>query len=170
MVKKISLEELRELYDKDFPLWAEINLKLLKEKAYEYVDWEHLLEEMEDMARADLREGISHLARILEHLYKWDHFRHFVAEKQGIPVENVGYSWIRTVERARSDIEVLLENYPSLRAKLPMELEKAWRYARKEVKEWLIDEGFEPETIKIPEKCPYTYETAMTRNLRKELT
>ncbi|MDW8294591.1 MAG: DUF29 family protein, partial [Aquificaceae bacterium] len=66
----INKEELKELYDKDFPLWAEINLELLKEKAYELVDWENLLEEIEDMARLDLKACISHLAVILEHLYK----------------------------------------------------------------------------------------------------
>ncbi|WP_232500420.1 DUF29 family protein [Hydrogenobacter thermophilus] len=39
------------------------------------MDWENLLEEMEDMARRDLDTCISQLARILEHLYKWDNFR-----------------------------------------------------------------------------------------------
>jgi hypothetical protein len=33
-MRTISKEELKELYDKDLPLWAEINLELLKEKAY----------------------------------------------------------------------------------------------------------------------------------------
>ncbi|BAI70170.1 hypothetical protein [Hydrogenobacter thermophilus] len=31
-----TFRELKELYDKDFPLWAEINLQLLKEKAYDF--------------------------------------------------------------------------------------------------------------------------------------
>ena len=74
-MKTISKEELRELYYKDFPLWAEINYELLKEKAYELVDWENLLEEIWDMGRRHLDSGISLLAVILEHLYKWDNFR-----------------------------------------------------------------------------------------------
>jgi len=53
-MRTISKEELKELYDKDFPLWVEINLELLKEKAYDLVDWENLLEEIEDM-------GLRHL-------------------------------------------------------------------------------------------------------------
>ena len=48
-MRTISKEELKELYDKDFPLWVEINLDLLREKAYDLVDWENLLEEIEDM-------------------------------------------------------------------------------------------------------------------------
>ena len=39
-IAKYSLEELKKLYDKDFPLWAEVNLELLKEKQYDMVDWE----------------------------------------------------------------------------------------------------------------------------------
>lgn len=35
----------------------EINLKLLKEKAYELADWENLLKEIENTARSDLKEG-----------------------------------------------------------------------------------------------------------------
>ena len=53
-MRTISKEELKELFDKDFPLWVEINLDLLREKAYDLVDWENLLEEIEDM-------GLRHL-------------------------------------------------------------------------------------------------------------
>ncbi|MCX7989918.1 MAG: DUF29 domain-containing protein, partial [Aquificaceae bacterium] len=74
-MKTVSREELRELYEKDFPLWAEINYELLKERAYELVDWENLLEEVRDMAQRHLDACISYLAVILEHLYKWDNFK-----------------------------------------------------------------------------------------------
>ena len=43
-MRTLNKEELKELYDKDFPLWIEINLELLKEKAYDLVDWENLFE------------------------------------------------------------------------------------------------------------------------------
>ena len=49
--------------------------KLLKEKAYDQVDWENLLEEIEDIARSDLKACISYLAVILEHIYKLDNFK-----------------------------------------------------------------------------------------------
>jgi hypothetical protein len=110
-MRTISKEELKELYDKDFPLWVEINLELLKEKAYDLVDWENLLEEIEDMARSDLKACISYLAVILEHLYEWDNFRH-LTEGGG---EKGGYRWIASVERGRGRLEALLEDYPSLR-------------------------------------------------------
>ncbi len=162
-MKTISKEELRELYYKDFPLWVEINYELLKEKAYELVDWENLLEEIWDMGRKHLDSGISHLAVILEHLYKWDNFRNLAGG------EGAGIGWIKSIENARDEIHTLFERFPSLRKKLPEEMEDAWREARKELRKWLRDNDLEPEDFQFPQKCPYTYEEAMTRDLRKEI-
>ena len=63
-MRTLSKEELKRLYDKDFSLWAEINLQLLKEKAYDLVDWENLLEEIEDMAKRDLKQRFKEGAKI----------------------------------------------------------------------------------------------------------
>lgn len=139
-MKTASKKELKELYDKDFPLWVEINLQLLREKAYELVDWENLLEEIEDMARSDLKTCISYLAVILEHL-----------------------------KNARREINILLTEYPSLRNKLPLQMDRAWIRAVAKLEDWLEDRGIDPKAYPIPEKCPYTYEKAMTRDLRREL-
>ncbi|RMH80926.1 MAG: DUF29 domain-containing protein [Acidobacteria bacterium] len=161
----ISKEELKELYDKDFPLWAEINLELLKEKAYELVDWENLLEEIEDISRSDLKACIGYLAVILEHLYKWDNFRSLTTGGE----EKGGRSWIISVVNAKGELEILLEEYPSLRLKVPEEMQKAWKRARVKLRSWLVENGYSPKSFSIPEECPYTYEEAMTRELDKEL-
>ncbi len=163
-MRTISKEELKELYDKDFPLWAEINLELLREKAYDLVDWENLREEIEDMAKSDLKACISYLAIILEHLYKWDNFRHLTRGK-----EKGGVGWIRSVNNARKDILTMFEIYPSLKNKLPKEMDKAWKFAVRNIEKWLEDQGKDPEKYDIPKECPYTYEEAMTRDLRKEI-
>ncbi|MCS7262822.1 MAG: DUF29 domain-containing protein, partial [Aquificaceae bacterium] len=149
-MKTISKEELKELYDKDFPLWAEINYELLKEKAYELVDWENLLEEIQDMARSDLKACISHLAVILEHLYKWDNFRDLAGG------ETAGKGWINSVENARDRLSLLFENYPSLKGKLPQELQRAWKQARTELGVWLRNNDYNPEDFCISQECPYT--------------
>ncbi|MEN3028380.1 MAG: DUF29 domain-containing protein [Aquificaceae bacterium] len=162
-MRTISKEELKELYDKDFPLWAEINLELLKERFYDLVDWENLLEEIEDMAQRHLDACINCLAVILEHLYKWDNFREFAES------ETAGIGWIKSVENARLRADAILEDYPSLKAKLPPELQRAWRRAKVEIIIWLKENNLNPENFYIPENCPYTYKQAMTRDLRKEL-
>ncbi len=161
-MKTISKEELKELYDKDFPLWAEINLELLKEKAYDLVDWENLLEEIEDIAQRHLDACVSYLAVILEHLYKWDHFRDLAGGG------TAGRKWIKSVLVSRLEIDAMFKKYPSLKSKLPKELKTAWIDARKELFKWLIKKDLDPENFSIPEECPYTYEIAMTRDLRRE--
>jgi hypothetical protein len=45
-------QNLKELYEKDFYLWVQENLRLLKNREYDLVDWENLLEEIEDMGRS----------------------------------------------------------------------------------------------------------------------
>ncbi|RLJ71395.1 uncharacterized protein DUF29 [Hydrogenivirga caldilitoris] len=161
-MKTVSKEELKELYDKDFPRWVDINLQLLKEKAYDLVDWENLLEEIEDMGRRYLDTCISYLAIILEHLYKWDNFKNLVGT-------DGGRSWIRSVENSRTRIRAMLKEYPSLRNKLSEEIERAWIRARSKLEIWLRNSDYDPEDFNIPEKCPYNYEEAMTRDLKKEL-
>jgi len=54
LTQRINKEELKKLYNKDFVLWVEENLKLLKDKQFDLVDWEHLLEEIEDMGNRNL--------------------------------------------------------------------------------------------------------------------
>jgi hypothetical protein len=72
---ELKTKNLKELYEKDFYLWVMENLKLLKNREYNLVDWENLLEEIEDMAKRELKSLISLMAVIMEHLYKWENFR-----------------------------------------------------------------------------------------------
>lgn len=156
-VKEITKEGLKELYSKDFPLWVDINLELLREGNYELVDWENLLEEIEDMGLRHLEACVSYLTIILEHMYKLDHFRGVAGG------ETAGKSWIRSIKNSRKDILTLFDIYPSLRVKLPGELDKAWRFAIRRLEKWLENNEFDPESFSIPKTCPYTYEEAMER-------
>ncbi len=154
----ISKEELKALYDKDFPLWAEINLELLKEKLYDMVDWENLLEEFDYMSKADLRACVSYLAIILEHMYKLDHFKDIAGG------EIAGKGWIKSIKNARDDLNAVLDDYPSLKSKLPLELQKAWKYAVINLKKWLRDNDIDEERFSFPKGSPYTYEEALFRS------
>ncbi len=114
------------------------------------------------MARSDLKACISYLAVILEHLYKWDNFKHLVG-KEG------GKSWVKSVIKARDKLNLNLKRHPSLRNKVQQKLQEAWEDALVELRAWLLDNGFDPEDFSLPTDCPYTYEEAMNRDLRKEL-
>ncbi|WP_297886941.1 DUF29 domain-containing protein [Sulfurihydrogenibium sp.] len=156
---EVSKEQLKQLYDKDYPLWVDINLQLLKDKAYELVDWDNLLEEIEDMGARHLEACVSYLAVILEHLYKLDNFKHLAGGN------TAGKSWERSVRNARRELKVLLEDYPSLQYKLPTEIDRAWRHAVVKLKNWLDENDKNPDDYNFPQKCPYTYEEALNRSI-----
>ncbi|PMP62731.1 MAG: DUF29 domain-containing protein [Sulfurihydrogenibium sp.] len=156
----ITKEELKQLYDRDYPLWVDINLQLLKEKEYELVDWENLLEEIEDMGRSDLKACVSYLAVILEHLYKLDNFKDLAGG------EKAGNSWVRSIKNARYDINRMFNRYPSLKVKLPQELQYAWEEAVSRLRKWLSENDIDPDTYNFPKDCPYTYEEALSKDLR----
>ena len=161
----VSPKELKELYEKDFALWAELNAQLLREGHFELLDVENLAEEIEDMARSELRSCISYLVVIMVHMYKWDHFRHLT--KGG--TQKGGFSWVYSVENARSKIRAMLKRQPSLKAKLPAEVEYAWELAVGDILEEVAKLGVRLKRKDLPQNCPYTYEELMERDLEKEL-
>jgi len=108
IMKTISKEELKSLYEKDYYQWIIENVELLKNKEFDLVDWDNVIEELESMGRSELRSVISFMAIILEHLYKWENFREN---------ENMGDSWVRSILSSRNRIYDLFEESPSLKQK-----------------------------------------------------
>jgi hypothetical protein len=159
---KQTTQSLKELYEKDFYLWVIKNLKLLKNKEYGLVDWENLLEEIEDMGQRYLDSAVSFMAVILEHLYKWENFR---------DREDVGYSWISSINNARNELDVIFERHPSVRKKSAEELPPAWRIAVKRLVRWFKEPqnqnlakkyfGKLPTEKDFPQEYPYTFEQVM---------
>ena len=157
-----KIQSLKELYEKDFYLWVMENLRLLRNREYDLVDWENLLEEIEDMARRELRSLISFMAVILEHLYKWENFRYR---------EDVGHSWISSINNARNELDTIFETYPGIRKKAAEELPTAWRIAVKRLVRWFKEDenhdlakkyfGRFPTEKDFPQECPYTFEQVM---------
>jgi hypothetical protein len=155
-------QNLKELYEKDFYLWVQENLRLLKNKEYDLVDWENLLEEIEDMGQRYLDSVVSFMAVILEHLYKWENFR---------DREYVGHSWIRSINNARNELEGIFERHPSIRKKSAEELPTSWRIAVKRLVRWFKEPqnhdlakkyfGRLPTEKDFPQECPYTFGQVM---------
>ena len=159
MSTQISQQNLKELYDKDFYLWIQKNIELLKSKNFDAVDWINLIEELEDMSRSELRKMISFMTIILEHLYKWEHFRIH---------KNMGNSWVHSILNARNHLLDLLEKHPSLQNKPQEFLETAWKSAVRRLISWFEKPENIPLAKKIfgkipsqndfPKNCPYSYQ------------
>lgn len=59
------------LYDRDFYLWLQTTINILKEGKFAEVDLENLLEELESMGRSDKNALKSNLKVLLMHLLKY---------------------------------------------------------------------------------------------------
>jgi len=158
---ELKIQQLKELYEKDFLLWLEENLKLLENREYDLVDWENLLEEIRDIGQRHLDAVISQMARIMEHLYKWENYRYR---------EYVGNSWINSISNARKVLRTLFLRYPSLKAKAQDKenLQTAWKAAVYSLMDWFEKPinhdlakkyfGRIPTEKDFPKDCPYTFE------------
>lgn len=58
------------LYEQDYNLWVLETVNQLKNKDYDAVDWENLLEEISDLNRREKRKLESLLTRLFEHFLK----------------------------------------------------------------------------------------------------
>jgi hypothetical protein len=98
-----------QLYEEDFVRWTEQQSRALRDAAQIGtnlpLDWENLAEEIESLGASQRRELRSRIAVILEHLLKLEHS----------PANDPRRGWMETITRQRSEIELFLNDSPSLR-------------------------------------------------------
>jgi hypothetical protein len=148
-------QNLKELYEKDFYLWVQENLKLLKNREYNLVDWENLLEELEGMGRSLYIAMLRQMVRVMEGLYRWENFREHPEM----------YDWVDEISRARRKLEELFEDSPSLKA-IAQErntLQRAWKLSVRAMERWLGHPKNKAlnTSHSFPQKCPYTFQQVM---------
>jgi hypothetical protein len=113
------------LYDRDYHQWLQETVEALRNRDFDQIDWDNLIEELESMGKNDKRAVISLLTRLLEHLLK---LKYWQAEK-----ERCGQHWSAEIVNFRAQIEARLEDSPSLRSQLPLMYDKAYSVALKSV-------------------------------------
>lgn len=136
----LARNNLATLYDRDYALWLSATIEQLRDRDYDNVDWDNLLDELEAMARSDKRAIKHNLVVILVHLLKW----------QFQPEMRSG-SWAGSITEHRTRIQALLEDSPSLKNFLDEALVWAYPRARRQAS----DETGLP-LDRFPESCPYS--------------
>ena len=93
----------------DYALWLNNTVNLLKQKKYDNVDWENVIEEIEQLGRNQRRELRNRLTTLLEHCLKL-YYSNYNLDYRG---------WSETIQRSQRELKELLEDAPSsLRRKL----------------------------------------------------
>ena len=96
-----------KLYDRDFNLWIEQMATALRNRDIKAMDWNNLLEEIEDLGKSEKRSLESYLERLIEHILK---LKYWQAEKE----RNYKH-WQVEVVNFRNRLFRLLERSPSLK-------------------------------------------------------
>ncbi|MFT3881740.1 MAG: DUF29 domain-containing protein [Gemmatales bacterium] len=132
---------LAQLFEQDETAWLEAMAELVRLEQFDQLDYPHLQEYLDDMARRDKREVESRLAVLLSHQLKWDYQQ-----------EKRSPSWQTTIEAQRQELILLLEN-ASLRNHADLKLQKSYQAA---VRLAMAETSLAEEAF--PANCPYTLE------------
>jgi Domain of unknown function DUF29 len=151
---KTSPAQLSELYEIDIAIWSEKMVELLRYGQFESLDLEHLIDEVADLGRRERDKLISSVRLILHHLLKW----HYQSERRS-------RSWLKTIQRERVNIQLYLEDTPSLKRVLDSEwIAKAYKASRKDAS---IETDLPLNTF--PEDCPYSLTQVMEDSFPEDL-
>jgi hypothetical protein len=130
------------LYDQDFYSWSLHQAQLLREKKFNQVDWNNVIEEIEDLGRSEYRAFVSAIEELTLHLLKGQ----FQPSRRSA-------SWKHSIDKQRIQLERLLEDNPGLKQRLNEMIAKGYKYGRKGA----IKETNLSSTV-FPESCPYDWE------------
>lgn len=130
----------KTLYDTDFVQWLDCTAQLLKERRFDELELEKLVEEIESLNRNEKREIENSLEILLTHLLKW-HYQ--PGHRSRI--------WQATIQEQRQQLAKRLKDSPSLKNYVQNKLKVSYGIARQRA---------DAETIiflqSFPERCPYS--------------
>jgi hypothetical protein len=137
-----------EKYLTDFNSWIGQTAQLLRERRWHEIDVPSLVDEVEDLGKSERRGIASQLARLLLHLLKWQY-----------QPQRRSDSWLDSITDARTQIELTIEDSPSLRNYPADQLEGSYQRARRQAaKQTGMDLAM------LPELCPYSLEQVLTES------
>jgi len=144
---------IQTLYEKDFHAWTHQHINFLNEKKFNQLDVNHLIEELEGMAKKDKSELVNRLVILIAHLLKWQ----YQSNRQG-------KSWRVTIDEQRDQITAgLLEETPSLNSYLVEAVKKSYSRA---VKLAAKETGY--TLSHFPNQCPYSLEQLLNEDYYPE--
>ncbi len=140
----------KSLYESDFVKWSDTMAALMRDRHFDQVDWENVIEEIESLGKSEKHALRSQLRRVIMHMLKWDY-----------QAENRSRSWILSIVQGQGEISDLISDSPSLAPYLESSFVLCYRQA---VKEAIAETGLPPKTF--PENCPYTLTEILNREFR----
>ncbi len=133
---------MNEAYSTDFNSWIDQTAQFLRERRWQEIDVEHLIEEVEDLGKSERRGIASQLTRLLLHLLKWQY-----------QSQRRSDSWLDSITDARTQVELAIKDSPSLKNYPVEQLEESYQRARRQAAKQT-----NRQVSVFPEACPYPLE------------
>lgn len=139
-----------DLYRDDFYAWtrdqAQALRRLAETRPNVEVDWEHLIEEVEDLGKAALRAVESQLHRVIEHCLKLAYSK-ADATRRG---------WLNSIDGARAKIDDRMT--PNLRPDAQARLDHLYQQVLRRVRRDLEAYGEAEAAATLPASCPFRFD------------
>ncbi|MEO0013752.1 MAG: hypothetical protein RLZZ535_2141 [Cyanobacteriota bacterium] len=97
---------MNKLYGQDFNLWLKEIAIAIKNRDVSKMDWDNLLEEIEDMGASQKRALRSYMNRLIEHIFK---LKYWTSER-----DRNRNNWRIEITNFRREAKSILEDSPSL--------------------------------------------------------
>ena len=136
-----------ELYAQDFFAWTQTTAALIRAGKWDDLGPEALAEEVESLGISQKHALGSHLRNLVMHLLKWHY------QPSG---RLTGHSWRSSIDNARDEIAMILEDSPSLWREVSGLLVRRYPAARRLAHD---ETGLPLSTF--PETCPWTAEQVL---------
>ncbi len=102
--------QLKQLYHQDLNLWRQEIITAIQSKKLENMDWDNLIEEINDMGAGEKRALRSYMKRLIEHILKLQYWQGELEYNQR--------GWKKEVVNFREEIKSILKESPSLNSYL----------------------------------------------------
>ena len=135
--------EAKSIYDQDFYVWTEVQAELLRQRRFEALDLENLIEEVEGLGDTKKSAVIGNASVIMEHLLKLQHS----------PAQDPRRGWAESILEHRTRLEFDLT--PRLRQILEEELPRVYAIVRRTTARKLELYGEDVAAAALPAVCPY---------------
>ncbi len=133
------------LYEGDFYNWTQEQARLLRERRFDDLDLENLVDEVESVGSSEKREIRNRLVVLIGNLLKWK-----------FQPGGRGSSWRETISEQRDQIREIVASSPSLRNYQRENISRSYRAAR------LLAAGQTGIAFGVfPEECPFDPDQAL---------
>lgn len=143
-----SRTKLNSMYEQDFHQWLMTTVQLLRDKSFEQIDLDNLIEELEAMGRSDRNILRSNLRLLLMHLLNYKYQPSLRSQ-----------TWESTLIEHRLRIIDVFADSPSLKQYVDEVFEQSYDYARK-----LASSKTKLPVETFPVVCPFTMEEIFDLN------